>query len=187
MTTYDQSVIAKEFDALRGEIIKSRTPATKEIKERLQNDIETLNDVLSYIQRDNVHPDELAMPMHNIICIAPEEQYRLLDSIQALFNNLPIEVKEQKEAASIIEVLNKLTKKDVDSKIQTIDLSIVYGAYRRTLYLNGIWDNSKQTKCIKKIHENLKKIANFVIEKRLRGIRTADMIIAKGEDGVQMG
>lgn len=159
------------------ELKKLRIECAKTALESMEKEIEILSVMLPVIQKEGTLPDELVTPMHNIISIVPEEQYRFLSPMRQMFNRIPWEIKAKKDVAYILERINKFKIENLDTKIQETDLSMFWSAYRSILYRYGIVDNSKQIRAQLQLRNEMVDICNEVIEKRTRGIETAKIML----------
>ncbi len=157
-----------------------RIESAKHTRNTMQEEVANLKALLPVLQNENALPDELVVPMHNIIAIAPEEQYRFLGNIRQLFSRLPTGVQDLDEVRYVIDRLDKMSKSSVNTKIQETDLSLYWSAYRKFVYQYGCPDTNKQLSIQKRIQRALYDVACLVIAKREQGIITATKIIGDG-------
>lgn len=164
----------KEFMQHRtNEFQKLQVLTSKDAIERFKQEIEILNGIKAYLDKDDVTLDEMVMQLHNIICIVPEEQYRFLDNLRALFDLLPADIKNKQDVLYVTNKLNVLSKESLASKLQFTDISMYWTSYRRTLYTYGIMDNHQQRKIQLRMRDKMLRIIKSTTEKRSRGIETA--------------
>lgn len=161
----------------QAKIIAMRAESAYYCRESMRKEVASLKELLPILQDENAMPDELVIPMHNIISIAPEEQYRFLADIKTLFARLPVSIKNQSDVIYVQGRLDRLNTKNTSEKIQETDLSMYWAAYRKFLYKYGELDNSRQLKAQKRLRKKLLETANFVIAKREQGIITAGKFI----------
>ncbi len=161
----------------QAKLIALRSESAYYCRESMRKEIAALQALLPILQDENALPDELIIPMHNIISIAPEEQYRFLADIKTLFARLPVSVKNQDDVVYVQNRLNNLNTKNTSDKVQETDLSMYWAAYRKFLYKYGEIDNSRQIKAQERLQKKLLETANFVIAKREQGCITASKFI----------
>lgn len=161
----------------QAKIIALRAESAYYCRESMRKEIADLQALLPILQDENALPDELIIPMHNIISIAPEEQYRFLADIKTLFARLPASVKNQADVIYVLNRLGNLNTKNTSEKVQETDLSMYWAAYRKFLYKYGEIDNSRQLKAQGRLQKKLLEVANFVIAKREQGVITAGKFI----------
>lgn len=188
MNTSDQQPIAlskEEFKRIREEFKQAKRECADNALINMQNDIKNIDEILPIIQQADVSFDELVIPLHNLISIVPEEQHRFLQDLKTLFIRMPRSVQEERDFMYVRNRLMKLEKADTDCKIQTIDLSQYWSAYRCFLYRYGIIENSKQIKAQDNILKTMLKVCICTVAKRTRGIESAKKFIKHDGDKLE--
>ncbi len=175
MATSKENSVSTE----QARLIALRAESAYYTRESMRKEIAALKALLPTLQDENALPDELIIPMHNIISIAPEEQYQFLSDIKVLFARLPSAVKDQTDVEYVHNRLRNLKTENTNVKIQETDLSMYWAAYRKFLYNYGEIDNHRQLKAQKRLQRKLLEVATFVISKREQGVITASKFISR--------
>lgn len=168
----------EEAKAIREDFAKAKKDCAENAIKNISNDINYLDEILPIIQDENVSFDELVTPLHNLISIVPEEQYRVLGYIKILFYRIPSAVRSQYEVRRVCDKLFAITKSDVDSKVQTLDLSVYWTTYRSIIYKFGLIENKKQINAQESIKKEMLKIALNTAVKRTRGLESAKKFVS---------
>lgn len=149
----------------------------------MQHEVSCLQSLLPTLANPDALPDELIIPMHNIIAIVPQEQYRFLADIKALFARLPKPLLEERHPRFVYDRVLALTRRQTATKIQETDLSEYWAAYRHILYAYGYVDNAKALRIQQRLRLTMLDVAQETIAKRQQGIITAGIIIGNHDDG----
>lgn len=169
------------FERFINEIRQEKDESIKVTRANIESDLYKLRDLLTDIKKEDWCPDELVSAMHNLICIAPEEQYRFFVPIKKLYNSLPLFIKDQRDIAYAIKQLKRYTAKDLKEKMQLTDLSQYLCTYRLGIYKYGVPESDKQLAIEEDLHNRLVSSIEFVKNKRETGLQTADILIKLSE------
>ena len=159
----------------------ARIDCIKRTQQRFSLEILQLGDIISTLKKskeeDDWCPDILPVQMHNLICIAHDEQYRFLADIKRLLCSLPKEVRQKKEIDHVIKAVSQFSKSDLDNKmVQSTDISMFLTTYRTALYQYGILETRKQLKWESNLRDLIIEAAEFVEKKRRSGLNTANVL-----------
>lgn len=179
MNTSDNQMNEAEMQKLQKELHALQAENARLTQETMKLEIKHLRDVLSVIDVEDIVPEMLVIQMHNIISIAPEEQYRFHKDIYKMFLSFPVDVRNaNKDIVYLSDRLGMMKEEDLNSKaFQITDLSRYWSSYRMLLYRLNYQENSKQIKAQKHLHKEMIAIAKEIIAKREQGIITANKLI----------
>lgn len=171
------NITKEEAEKIRADFYKARIECAEKSAETMKQEIEWIDQILQDIQQEDVTFDELIIPLHNLISIAPECQAKFLTSIRELYKSLPREVKEDADAKYARKRLREMKAKELEVKIQTTDLSMYWSRYRVLLQKYWLFDTDEQIAIQEKMKKDMLQIAVNIVAKRTRGIESAKRIL----------
>lgn len=182
MNTYDHTPInvsltedeAKEW---KKKFAEAKIKCAKESIEHMQMDMQKVDEVLPMLQDENITFDELTNVFSILMAIAPEEQHRFLASIKTLYRLLPKDVRSKEEVMFAEKELDKLQKKDLDTKIPQFDITTYWKLYRMLLYKYQTWDRGRQVRAQLDMKKKMLQVAVNIAAKRTLGIQSAKKVL----------
>jgi len=175
------AITADEAAKIKADFLQARMDCAKKSVENMKQDIELIDQILVDIQVEDVTFEELITPLHNLFCIVPQEQVRFLKYLRDLFKTLPMEVKtKDKDVKYARKRLKEMKNEDLDTKIQTTDLSIYWAAFRVAMAKYGFTDYDKQIEIQENMKKEMLKVAANTVAKRTLGIESAQKVLANG-------
>lgn len=164
------------------EFVKEAAESLRESRDNVAKDLQSLRGIADACKRKDTIPDEMVIHLHNLLAIAPDERFAFRDLIIQLFAALPAEVKKSQDVSYLIDRLGTLQKEDTEQTMQPTDYAMYWSAFRRALYVHGLWDTNKMVKLQNRIKYRMLTVCNVHINRRESGLKTADYIIRKQEE-----